>query len=470
MNLASELRALLHEGTVETDAAVLAPMLSDELSQYEGRAACVVFPGSTRDVSAVLRYCYERNIGVVPQGGNTGYCGAATPMNESQVLLNLARLNQLRGIDPIGMTVTVEAGMLLADLHDSVEEEDLFFPLSLGSQGSCQIGGNLATNAGGLAVLKYGMAGELCLGLEVVLPDGDILDLLKPLRKDNTGYHMKDLFLGAEGTLGVITCAVLKLFPRPTEFQTAWLQVPSIDAVCALLPKARAHSGDMVTSFEYISGQCVELLLEHTDLEPPLPASEHQVLLEVSGALAPESLRPALENFLEDGLKENVIDDAVLAESLVQRQKLWELRERIPEAEKRAGHSIKHDVSVPIADIPAYCQRASLALRNHRPYRASVYGHIGDGNLHYNLLAPNGVDPTEFKAAHAEDITRTLYDLAVESRGSFSAEHGVGQLKRAEMERYRSKEALAFMQQLKGLLDPKGMMNPGKLVDPSSES
>ena len=467
-NIAEELSELLHQGTVVTDAAVLEPLLADELSQYQGRAACAVFPRSTAEVSAVLRYCHEHSIGVVPQGGNTGYCGAATPMAENQVLLNLSRLNQVRSIDPIGMTVTVEAGVLLADLHSAAEQHDLFFPLSLGSEGSCQIGGNLSTNAGGLAVLKFGMAGELCLGLEVVLPDGGVLDLLKPLRKDNTGYHVKDLFLGAEGTLGIITCAVLKLFPRPTEFQTAWLQVPSIEAVCALLPAARGHSGDMVTSFEYISGQCVELLLEHTDLKPPLPEAKHQVLMELSGALPPGSLRPALERFLEAGLEQGIIHDAVLADSLAQRKQLWRLREQIPEAEKRAGHSIKQDISVPIRDIPAYCERALQVLDAHRPHRVSVYGHIGDGNLHYNVLAPAGADPAAYKKVHAEGITRALYDLAMEMGGSFSAEHGVGQLKRAEMERYRSEESLKLMRQLKGLLDPRGTMNPGKLIDPAT--
>ncbi len=464
MTLVNALAGLLGDRcTASADA--MASYLEDERGLYRGEAACLVFPESTDEVAAVVRLCVEHGASLVPQGGNTGYCGGATPSSATQVLLNLSRLNRIRAIDPVGMTVTAEAGVILANLHDAVEAEDLFFPLSMGSEGSCQLGGNLATNAGGLAVLKYGMAGELVLGLEVVLPDGSVLNTLKPLRKDNTGYHLRQLFLGAEGTLGVITAAVLKLFPRPTEFQTAWLSVSGVAAACQLLPLARRASGDCVTSFEYISGQSLALLAQHVEgLRPPL-AGEHHVLLELSGALPPGGLRPQLEQLLEQALEAGWAEDAVIAESLDQRRALWALRENIPEAEKRAGRSIKHDVSVPIADIPAYCEQAPRRLAALEPLRLSIYGHIGDGNLHYNVLAPEASDPAAFKTDKGEAISRVVHDLAAEMGGSFSAEHGIGQLKTAELARYGDPAALALMRALKLAIDPEGRMNPGKLLD-----
>ncbi len=464
MSVAAALSALLGD-RCSTDPESMAGYLEDERGLYKGSAACLVFPESTAEVAAVVRLCAEHRCAVVPQGGNTGYCGGATPAGEDQVLLNLSRMTRIRALDPVGMTVTAEAGVILANLHQAVEAEELFFPLSMGSEGSCQLGGNLATNAGGLAVLKYGMAGELVLGLEVVLPDGSVLNTLKPLRKDNTGYHLQQLFLGAEGTLGVITAAVLKLFPRPTEFQTAWLAVRDISAACELLPLARRSSGDCVTSFEYISGNSLALLGRHVDgLRPPL-AGEHHVLLELSGALPPESLRPQLEKLLEQALETGLASDAVVAESLDQRQGLWALRENIPEAEKRAGRSIKHDVSVPIADIPAYCEAAPQRLAALEPLRLSVYGHIGDGNLHYNVLAPEGADPVAFKAEKGEAISRVVHDLAADMGGSFSAEHGIGQLKTGELARHSDPATLELMHTLKAAIDPAGRMNPGKLLD-----
>ncbi len=460
------LTALLGDRVV-TDPGEMGAYLVDERDLYQGKAACIAFPSSTEEVAAILQLCGHAGCAVVPQGGNTGYCGGATPMSEGQVLLNLSKMNRIRAIDPVGMTATVEAGVILAELQAAVEAEELFFPLSMGSEGSCQLGGNLATNAGGLAVLKYGMAGELVLGLEVVLADGSVLDLLKPLRKDNTGYHLGQLFLGAEGTLGVITAAVVKLFPRPTEFQTAWLSLPDINSACRLLPMARRLSGDTVTSFEYISGPSLELVTRHIDgaVAPLDSAADHQLLIELSGPLPPGGLRPALESLLGEAMASGLALDGVIAESGPQRQALWKLRESIPEAEKHAGRSIKHDVSVPIADIPAYCEQAPARLESLQPLRLSIYGHIGDGNLHYNVLAPEGSDPGEFRSQHGEAVSRTLHDLAAEMGGSFSAEHGIGQLKRGELERYADPAALALMRTLKSALDPDNRMNPGKLVD-----
>ncbi len=464
MSVVAELSTLLGD-RCHADAERMAAYLEDERGLYEGQAACLVFPETTGEVAEIVKLCTERGCSVVPQGGNTGYCGGATPSAETQVLLNLSRLNRIRAIDPVGMTVTAEAGVILASLHDAVEAEDLFFPLSMGSEGSCQLGGNLSTNAGGLAVLKYGMAGELVLGLEVVLPDGSVLNTLKPLRKDNTGYHLKQLFLGAEGTLGIITAAVLKLFPRPSEFQTAWLSVSGIEAACQLLPLARRASGDSVTSFEYISGKSLALLEQHVDgLKAPLHG-EHHVLLELSGAWPPGGLRPQLEQLLEQALEAGWADDAVIAESLDQRRSLWALRENIPEAEKRAGRSIKHDVSVPISDIPRYCEKAPHRLAEHEPLRLSIYGHIGDGNLHYNVLAPQDEDARAFKAEKGEAISRVVHDLAAEMGGSFSAEHGIGQLKTAELARYGDPAALELMRVIKAAIDPGDRMNPGKVLD-----
>jgi D-lactate dehydrogenase (cytochrome) len=403
---------------------------------------------------------------VVPQGGNTGYCGGASPDGERQVLVNLVRLNKVREIDPIGFTATVEAGVVLANLHTAVAEQGLFFPLSMGSEGSCQIGGNLATNAGGLAVLRYGTAGELALGLEVVLPSGELLDCLTPLRKDNTGYDLKSLFLGAEGTLGIITAAVLKLFPAPTEHQTAWLALPDTESVCKLLSLARRLSGDTVTSFEYISEASLQLVTGHIDgIQCPFTERHpHQVLMELSGPLAVESLRPTVESILTQAMEQGLVTDGVLADSEKQRRQLWRIRESIPEAEKHAGRSVKHDISVAIARIPEYLAAAPGRLAGIGAYRASIYGHIGDGNLHYNVLAAAGGDPVRFRSEHATGASSALHQLAAEMGGSFSAEHGIGKLKKEDLTHFKDPTALQLMRVLKKALDPDDMMNPGKML------
>jgi D-lactate dehydrogenase (cytochrome) len=356
--------------------------------------------------------------------------------------------------------------VILANLQQAALAEDLFFPLSMGSEGSCQLGGNLSTNAGGLAVLKYGTAGELVLGLEVVLASGEILDLLKPLRKDNTGYHLKQLFLGAEGSLGVITAATVKLFPAPTERQTAWLDVPGIEAACRLLPLARRLSGDSVTTFEYISGPSLALVLEQVSgtTAPLASAPQHQLLMELSAPAPPGALREPLERLLEQALEDELLLDAAIAESEQQRQQLWHLRESVPEAEKRAGRSIKHDVSVAISRIPEYLEQAAARLQVFPGIRPSIYGHLGDGNLHYNVLAPPGDDPEAFRELHSAAISTALHDLAAEFGGSFSAEHGIGQLKRNELARYADPVALSLMKELKRSLDPEGIFNPGKVL------
>ncbi|MEP5763888.1 MAG: FAD-binding oxidoreductase [Halieaceae bacterium] len=467
MSLIDELKSALGEAAILTDASAMAPYLADERGLYQGVAACVACPATTAEVATVVRLCRAAGYGVVPQGGNTGYCGGASPDSDQQLLLSLSRLNQIRAIDPVGMTATVEAGVILQNLQDAALAQELFFPLSMGSEGSCQIGGNLATNAGGLAVLKYGTAAEQVLGLEVVLPDGKILNALKPLRKDNTGYKLKSLFLGAEGTLGIITAAVVKLLPAPTEYQTAWLAVDSVAAACQLLPLARKLSGDTVTSFEYISAPSLALVQEYIEGSRPALDQDypHQLLLELSAPLPAGSLRPLVESLLEDAMEQGLVLDAVLAESDSQRKALWRLRESIPEAEKHAGRSIKHDVCVAISDLPRYMAAAPEKLAAIGAMRPSIYGHIGDGNLHYNILAPPSEDADAFRRLHAAAVSAALHDLAAEMGGSFSAEHGVGKLKRGELAHYSDPVALDLMRTLKTAMDPEGLMNPGKLVD-----
>jgi FAD/FMN-containing dehydrogenase len=445
-----------------------APLLRDERALYRGAAALVVRPASTEECAAVVRLCHDAHIGIVPQGGNTGYCGGATPFDgeRRQILLSLARLNRMREIDTVGFTMTAEAGVVLKRAQDAAAEQGLLFPLSMGSEGSAQLGGALSTNAGGLAVLRYGTMRELVLGLEVVLPSGEVLAELKGLRKDNTGYDLKALFLGAEGTLGVITAAVLKLFPQPRAHATAWLAVASVDAACRVLGRARRASGDQVVSAEYVSRRSLELVLRHVEeARDPLDSpAEHYVLLELASADAGEALREKVTRVLEAGLAEGEILDGALADSESQRRSLWLLRERVPEAERREGGSVKHDVSVRIGRVPEFLARAALELARVAPHRLSIYGHIGDGNLHYNVLPPQGQGIDSFRAAHGTAVSTCVHDLAAAMGGSFSAEHGVGISEVQELARYEQPVALSLMRTLKGTLDPRGIMNPGKLL------
>lgn len=461
------IRDVVGPGGVVDDDATRQGYLVDERRLYQGEAALIVRPAGTEEVSRVMAICHEAGLGIVPQGGNTGYCGGATPDDaEGQVLVSLSRMNTVRGIDPVGFTMTAEAGVVLADAQQAAEDEGLLFPLSMGSEGSAEIGGALSTNAGGLAVLRYGTARELCLGLEVVLPDGRVLHGLSGLRKDNTGFDLRSLFCGAEGTLGIITAATLKLFPRPTARQTAWLAVPDAAAACRLLGRARRESGDQVTSFEYVTRPSLELVLGSVDAvtDPLEEAYEHYVLLELSSGQSEERLRQVSEAILVAGMEEGEILDGVLAESSRQRRELWRLRESIPEAEKHQGGSVKHDVSVTIDRIPGFLEDAPSRLAGIARCRYSVYGHIGDGNLHFNLLAPDGDDPGAFKEEQGPALSECVHDLAAELGGSFSAEHGVGKLKKGELARYKDPESLWTMRAIKAALDPRGLMNPGKVL------
>ncbi|MCC7410905.1 MAG: FAD-binding oxidoreductase [Gammaproteobacteria bacterium] len=453
---------------VITAADRIEALLVDERRLYRGRAALVVQPADTAEVAAVVRLCAAAGIGIVPQGGNTGYCGGATPdASGTQILLSLTRMRRIRALDPVGFTLVAEAGAVLAEVQQAAAAQDLLFPLSMGSEGSCRIGGNVATNAGGLAVLRYGMMRDLVLGLEVVLPDGTVLDLLRCLRKDNTGYDLKQLFIGAEGTLGIVTAVALKLFPRPRARCTALLAVRDLDAVSTLLASARRDSGDTVTAFEYLSGSALALLGEQVpDVRAPFAdAHAHLVLIELSSSAPGAALDTVVEQLCTT--HGELVADAVVARSDAQTHALWRLRELIPEAEKRAGGSIKHDVSVPIADLATLCVRAEAAVRALLPQaRLSVYGHVGDGNVHFNVLAPPLWAGGDFRARWSEPVGAAVHACAAALGGSFSAEHGVGQLKRAELLRHEPAAAIALMRALKRSIDPQGIMNPGKVVDP----
>jgi FAD/FMN-containing dehydrogenase len=450
-----------------TDPARTAPMLRDHRALYRGQALAVVAPADTAAVSRVLAYCNERRIGVVPQGGNTGYCGGATPdASSSQVLLSLARLDRVRGVDLANYTMIAEAGCVLANLQRAAADADRYLPLSLGSEGSCMLGGNLSTNAGGLNVIRYGMAREMVLGLEVVLPDGRVLDSLTGLRKDNTGYDIKSLFLGAEGTLGVITAACLKLGPAIRARATAFAAVRDPDAAVSLLGSLRDASGDCVSSFELIPRVGVDLTTKHIPgvLDPLAAPSAWYVLCELSSARADEPLEPILEKTLAAAHDSGWVADAAVATSEREREAFWRLRESIPEAQRKDGASLKHDISVPVSQVPRFIETAGGWIGQHVPQGVLVaYGHLGDGNLHFNVNQRAGTQAFQLQAVESK-VKRAVHDFVQQFHGSFSAEHGIGQLKVFELERYADPLELELMRRVKHAFDPNGIMNPGKVL------
>jgi len=458
--------ALGSDGCLAAPEAV-EPYLSDFRGLFRGATPLVALPRSTAEVAAVLSICNEAGVGVVPHGGNTSYCGGATPdATGRQIVLALRRMNRVRETDSANFSITVEAGCVLADVQQAAAQAGRYFPLSLGSEGSCQIGGNLSTNAGGLAALRYGVARELVLGLEVVLPDGRVLDGLKSLRKDNTGYDLRHLFLGAEGTLGVITAASLKLFPVPRTVATAFVAVASVAAAVELLGRLREATGDAVTSFELLPRLGVELAARHVPgCRDPLDAPhEWYVLCEIASAREDPGLRTLLEDALGAAMGDGTVRDAVLAESVAQREALWRVRESVPEAQRREGASLKHDVSVPVAELPDFVTQATAAVLAIVPDgRMLVYGHVGDGNLHFNVTQPAGASSQEFLSRRGA-IAEAVYAQVREFRGSISAEHGIGQLKRRELARYKGAVDLELMRALKHAIDPRGIMNPGKVL------
>jgi FAD/FMN-containing dehydrogenase len=466
-SLTNRLSELLDKDGVLTDPARTALMLRDHRALYRGHALAVVAPADTAAVARILAFCNEHRIGVVPQGGNTGYCGGATPdASSSQILLSLARMNRVRAIDTDNYTMIAEGGCILAGLQTAAADADRYLPLSLGSEGSCMLGGNLSTNAGGLNVIHYGMARELVLGLEVVLADGRVMNTLTGLRKDNTGYDIKSLFLGAEGTLGVITAACIKLYPALRSRATAFVAVRDPAAAVSLLSALRQASGDCVTSFELIPRIGVEITTRHIPgvTDPLSTPSPWYVLVELSSARTDEPLDALLQNTLEGALEDGWIGDAAVAQNSRERDAFWRLRESIPEAQRKDGASLKHDISVPVSQVPRFIEVAGGWVAEHIPQGVLVsYGHLGDGNLHFNINQRAGTQVAQLQAVE-QKVKRAIHDFVQQFAGSFSAEHGIGQLKVFELERYANPVELDLMRRVKQAFDPNGIMNPGKVL------
>lgn len=462
--IVKQLKDALGPKGVSEDTAEIAPHLEEWRSKYKGRSHLLLKPATTAEVAKAVAICSQNEIAITPQGGNTGLVGGQIPF-EDEALLSLARLNRVRAVDPDGRAMIAEAGVVLAEAHRAADAHDLLFPLRLASEGSCTIGGNISTNAGGTEVLRYGMMRELVLGLEVVLANGRVLDLLRTLRKDNTGYDLKQLFIGAEGTLGIVTAAALKLFPKPQEVVTAFVAVPSPAAAVALLSRLQAATGGLISAFELVPRLGLELVLAHIEAaRDPLGApSPWYVLIEATAGAATD-LKNSVELALSKAIESNIATDAAFAESEAQRAALWKLREEMSEAQKREGASIKHDVSVPLSAIPAFLTQATAAVLKIVPGARPVpFGHIGDGNIHFNFSAPKGGIDAKF-LAQWDVVQHAVHDIVHQFGGSFSAEHGIGVMKRGDLVRYKSAAEIALMKTLKRALDPSGILNPGKVV------
>jgi FAD/FMN-containing dehydrogenase len=451
---------------VRTATEDLAPHLLDWRGRYRGAARALVLPGSTAEVAAVVSICRELGVPIVPQGGNTSLCGAATPSPDGDaIVLSLARMQRVRACDVANAALTIESGAPLAAAQAAAEQQGMMFPLSLASEGSCTIGGVLSTNAGGTAVLRYGNAREFVLGLEAVLPDGRLFEGLRSLRKDNTGYDLKQLFIGAEGTLGVITAAVLKLYPAPRSRATAFAAVPDVDAAVRLLGMLRDALADRLVGFELMSAFAAALSRRHhPHLPDPLPGYPWYVLVQADDAASDEAMPERVEAALARAVETGTVLDATVARSAAQGAALWALRENISEGQRREGPNIKHDIALPVSAIPRFLRDAEAALSRALPgLRFVVFGHLGDGNLHYNLSAPEGTAAQAFMGN--EDVAnRIVYDLVAAAGGSISAEHGIGQLKRGELRRYKPAVELELMARVKAAFDPEGLMNPGKVL------
>ncbi len=446
----------------------LAAFEQDWRKRVRGKALAVVRPGSTAEVAAVVKACAGSGASIVTQGGNTGLVVGSTPdASGNQVVLSLQRMTAIRELDSANLTLTAEAGCILQTLQQAAERAGMLFPLSLAAEGSCTIGGNLATNAGGTQVVRYGNARELCLGLEVVTPQGEIWNGLSGLRKDNTGYDLKDLFIGSEGTLGVITAATLKLYPQPAVRLTAWAAVPSMEQAVALLGLAHRHLGAGLTAFE-VMGQFALTLVAKNFPQMRVPLYEQSafcVLLENSDTESEAHAREQFERLLEAAMESGCVADAVVAESIAQARQLWHIRESIPLAQAEEGLNIKHDISVAVSRIPEFVKTTDATLEAALPgVRLVNFGHLGDGNLHYNVQAPAGGDGATFLRDHEKQVNALVYESVMRHGGSISAEHGVGSLKVAELEQHKSPVALGLMRALKQALDPHNLMNPGRVI------
>ena len=467
MNLIETLRGIVGAPHVLTDGD-LRTWEEDWRKRDRGKALAVVRPASTAHVAAVVKACAASGTSIVPQGGNTGLVGGSTPDDSgTQVLLSLQRMNKVRSIDTANLTMTVEAGCVLQSLQETAQQQGLLFPLSLAAEGSCTIGGNLATNAGGTQVVRYGNARELCLGLEVVTAQGEVWEGLTGLRKDNTGYDLRDLFIGSEGTLGVITAATMKLYPLPAATLTAWAAVPSLDAAVTLLGLAHKGLGAGLTGFEVMGQFALELTAKHfPQLRIPLYGmAPYCVLLENSDHESELHARGQFERLLETALADGCITDAVVAENIAQARQLWHIRESIPLAQAQEGLNIKHDISIPVSRVPEFCRETDALLRQAIPgVRLVNFGHLGDGNLHYNVQAPVGGDMSAFLRDFEPQVNTIVYDTVTRYDGSISAEHGVGTHKLEKLEKHKSPVALALMRAIKRSLDPHNLLNPGRVL------
>ena len=449
------------------DPTDMAPYLSEWRGRFTGKAAAVIRPASTEEVAAVVGLCHEAGQAIVPQGGNTSLVGGSIPFETgSEIILSLGRMNRIRDLDPLNHTITAEAGCVLQTLQEKAAEADRLLPLSFGAEGTCQIGGCLSTNAGGTMTVRYGNTRDLVLGIEVVLPDGRIWNGLRRLRKNNTGYDLKHLFIGAEGTLGIITAAVLKLVPRPRQTETAFAAVPDPTAAIALLATMRETTGDALTAFELIPRFGIDSALRHVQgvADPLAERYEWYVLLEASAGTRSEGFRTLFESGLGQGFEAGTILDAVLAESTTQQRAFWFIREAIVEAQKYEGGSLKNDISVPVSRVADFIAAASAAAEALIPgIRPVPFGHVGDGNIHFNLNQPEGADTAAFMARW-DEIQEAVNTIVLGMDGSISAEHGIGRIKRDELLRVKSPVEIELMRAIKATFDPKGIMNPGKLV------
>jgi FAD/FMN-containing dehydrogenase len=466
-NLFNQIKSIVGEKNLLIDEAEVRPFVTDWRGRYAGRAACVVKPANTEEVAAMVKLCAETKTPIVPQGGNTSLCGGSVPDDSgAAIVLSLSRMNRVREIDADNNTLTVEAGCVLQTIQQTANDADRLFPLSLASEGTAQIGGNIATNAGGTGVLRYGNMRELVLGLECVLPNGDIWHGLRGLRKDNTGYDLKQLFIGSEGTLGVITAAVLKLYPQPKARATALVALADVNDGLALLNTIKQNFGDRLTGFEVMMRVCLDLVFQHipNTHDPFAQSYPWYALVELTDTHAQDDLTEDLQNALVKFMKSRSVQDAVVARSEAQSNQLWHLRENISEAQRLEGISIKHDIAVPVSRVPQFIGEASNALIKHFPgIRIVAFGHMGDGNIHFNCSKPDAQDNAAF-IAQTGQVNRVVHDMVNSLNGSISAEHGIGQLKRDELLRYKSEIEIGLMRAVKKTFDPHNILNPGKIL------
>src|SRR4051794_12155479 len=461
--LIARFRSIVGDKYAVTDAADIAAYVTEERNLFHGHSPLILRPGSTAEVSAICKLATGNRIALVPQGGNTGLVGGQTP-HHGEVVVSMRRMDRIREVDTASNTMTCEAGVILQNAQQRAAEADRLFPLSLGAEGSCTIGGNLSTNAGGTTALAYGVAREMAIGLEVVLADGRILNGLSKLKKDNTGYDLRNLFIGAEGTLGIITAATLKLFPKPRAVETAFVGLKSPAEALTLLEISQNEAAGSLTSFELLADIAVDFSVRHgIDVRHPLPGKHPwYVLMELSSSR--DDARAALEAILARGMEDSIVDDAVIAANLSQRSGFWKLRDEMSAAQKPEGGSIKHDVSVPVAAVPDFIAEANAAVIKLIPGARPVpFGHLGDGNIHYNVSQPIGGDTADFMARW-HDVNAVVFAIVLRMGGSISAEHGIGVLKRDELPEVKDKVAIELMRGIKAMLDPLGILNPGKVL------